>query len=141
MWAAGSPDRGTTLIEALAVLAIAAIIATIAFPRVQSMIAQAMFRQSESVVLAEIRTAHAAAMRNGAPVTFDVSDDGSQFGLNQEMTHRLPAGYVLSLDSSGALTFYPDGTASGGNVTLTGAARSLAVAVDPDNSAVAAVTP
>lgn len=138
---AGRSERGTTLIEALAVLSIAALIATISFPRVQSLIAQAMFRNSSSAVVAELRTAHAAALRDGTAITFDVAEDGTAFGLNGQTDHRLPQNVVLNLGDASSLTFYPDGTASGGEVKLAGPSRAFAVSVDPEDSSISPVTP
>lgn len=133
---AGDRDAGVTLLEALVVLSIFALISALCFPAVEHVIAQAAFRESAAVIVADLRVAHAAALHRSSPVTFDVAPDGTRFGLNGDLRHILPDDITVHMASGTSVVFFGDGSASGGQVTLSGRRRELRVQIDPATGAV-----
>lgn len=128
---AGKRDAGTTLVEALVVVAITALAALIAFPALEKIVAQTAFRESTAVVIAELRVAHAAALHRGRPVEFRVSPDGDHFGLNNDLTRGFPEGVTLHAAQGSSVAFYPDGSSSGNEFTLSDGTRETRIHVDP----------
>jgi prepilin-type N-terminal cleavage/methylation domain-containing protein len=116
MSATGRSDaRGFTLIEMLVVLAVMGLVSGIAFPAVERSIAHMQFRLAAADIEAGLRAARAAAIAGGAPVAYVAASPGG----NAEV--ELPRG---------GLEFYPDGSASGGTVSVTGAKRVVRFAID-----------
>jgi general secretion pathway protein H len=124
-----------TLMETLAVVAITALAATIAFPRVERAGEALSVREETTALTASLRLARAQAIRTGAPVTFSAARDGSGYGWTGSTLRRLHAGIVVA-PGGGAAVFYADGSASGGTFALTHEGGTLAFAVDPVTGAV-----
>jgi prepilin-type N-terminal cleavage/methylation domain-containing protein len=59
MSAAGSPDAGVTLLEALVVIAVVALVAAIIAPNIETSLDLLSLRQSASVLQADLRVARA----------------------------------------------------------------------------------
>ena len=113
-----TPTSGFTLIEALCVVAITALISTIAFPRLQSAIAAQEFRAASSRVELGLGETRASAIRTGEPVRFLISRDGAGFVAPGRAEQQLPD--AVRLHQKGEIIFYSDGTSAGGEVSLTG---------------------
>ncbi len=114
MSATGSPPRpipadGFTLIEMLVTLAIAGLIAGIAFPRVQNTMTAMEFRRGAGQVVEGLRQARAEAIRTGAPVTLAVA--GRTLVIGSGAPVALPASVSVIAGQDRPVTFYPDGTA------------------------------
>ncbi len=97
--------RGFTLIEMLVVLALIALVAALALPRLGSPPSRTGQEQLRSA-LAILADARSAALASGRAQALDPA----AFGPN--------ARYASSIGDSTRIIFYPDGCSSGGTVTL-----------------------
>lgn len=102
-------ERGFTLIEMLVTLAVAGLIAGVAFPRVQNTISAMEFRKGASQITEGLRAARAEAIRTGAPVTLAVQ--GRALVIGEGAPVALPASVSVIAGQDRPVTFYPDGTA------------------------------
>jgi type II secretory pathway pseudopilin PulG len=118
-----SGEAGTTLIEALVVVSILALVGLIAFPRLQQGFQVLSERQAMSQVEARLRQSRAEALRRDEPVAFTAAAVS-------------PPGVALAVDGGGPITFFGDGSSSGGVVRVFAGRRTLAImAVSPQGGA------
>jgi general secretion pathway protein H len=103
------PITGFTLIEMLVTLAIAGLIAGIAFPRVQNSMTAMEFRMGAGQVAEALRSARAEAIRTGEPVALAV--EGRELVIGDGAPVALPASVTVTAGQDVPVTFYPDGTA------------------------------
>lgn len=103
------PMTGFTLIEMLVTLAVAGLIAGIAYPRVQSSMTAMEFRLGAGQVVEGLRTARAEAIRTGEPVALAIEDRALIIGTGEPVA--LPASVTVAEGQDAPVTFYPDGTA------------------------------
>jgi type II secretory pathway pseudopilin PulG len=132
-------DAGTTLIEALAVVAITTVVSLVAFPRMQQSFLSMAQRQTLAAVAERLREARAAALGRDTPVSFVA--DGRSYGLSLGAASPVPSGIAVFVDGGRRVVFYGDGTSSGGVVRVRGGAQTLAVRITPDAGFVAADKP
>lgn len=106
-----APQRmtGFTLIEMLVTLAVAGLIAGIAFPRVQGSMTALEFRLGAGQVAEGLRTARAEAIRTGEPVALTL--EGRTLVIGENAPQELPASVSVTAGQNAPVTFYPDGTA------------------------------
>ena len=117
-----------TLIEALVVVAITALITAIGFVSFRADGAAAAWRGTSAALVAEVRAARATAIRTDAPALLEVAPDGRSFG--RAGTEPVAAlGKVRAL-ASGPIRFFADGSATGGTIILSDGDRSATLAVD-----------
>ena len=140
--AARRPDSGTTLIETLVVVAVTTLVALIGLPQMRQGLLTLSQRQAVAVVAARLRLARAQALRQDAPVAFAVASDGAAYGVIGGTPTPTPPGVTVSIPQggsvgSGRITFYGDGSASGGVVAVSAGRRTLRVFVSPGAGAVA----
>ena len=127
-------DNGTTLIEALVVVAITGLVAMIGFPRLQQEMLTLARRQTATAIVERLREARATAMLTDRPVVFSVVNAGRAFGWRGQVA---PAGAGVYLTAvNGPIAFYEDGSSSGGAVWVTAARHSYLVGVDASNGSV-----
>lgn len=100
---------GFTLIEMLVTLAVAGLIAGIAFPRVQSSMTAMEFRMGAGQVTEALRSARAEAIRTGEPVALALQ--GRAIVIGDGAPIALPASVTVTGGQDAPVTFYPDGTA------------------------------
>jgi|GEM_PF-1171925 len=113
---------GFTLIEALVVVAIAALIGGLMFPRLQSAVDGQEFRMARSALLLGVRETRARAIRSGEPAMFHIADDANGFRIDTRPPQRLPKTVSLtSRTRNSTITFYNDGTSDGGRLSLASA--------------------
>lgn len=127
--AIANDNAGFTLLEMLVVLAIAALVAGIGFPRLQAQVAAQEWRTGVAAVTTLLRAARAQAIRGGQVATVSVAGDGRSLRITDGATLALPASLAVTL--ARPLTFYADGSASGGTIIVAGARRSATLAVAP----------
>lgn len=123
--------NGFTLIEMLVTLAVAGLIAGIAFPRVQNSMTAMEFRMGAGQVVETLRSARAAAIRTGEPVRFAVQGRAVVIGTGDPIA--LPASVNITAGQDRPVTFYPDGTAEAALYRITsrteGAVRERRITV------------
>ena len=69
-------EAGTTLVEALVVVAVTVMVATIGYPELQHGVAGAAFSEATAGVRADLRIARAQALRTGVRVDVVVDETG-----------------------------------------------------------------
>ncbi|HEX2817816.1 MAG TPA: GspH/FimT family pseudopilin [Phenylobacterium sp.] len=129
MSATGSrPDAGATLIEMLVVVGILGLVAVLVFPAWISPLQRVQLYEARAALVSHLRTARADSIRQGAQVTLELTDGGRGYGWEQRRT-ALPAGVVVDGEPR-AITFFADGSSSGGELKVISRGRSLLVEVD-----------
>ncbi len=130
------PDAGTTLIEALVVVAITSLVTLIGFPRLQQSLRILSQRQTAAVVAARLREARADAMSADRARAFVVGADGRGFAATGRGFARTPPGVELSAPTGRAIVFFGDGSSNGGAVWVSAGRRSTPIIVAPATGAV-----
>lgn len=123
-------DRGTTLLEMLVVVAVTALISTLAFPHIQQNLGSMALRQAASALEANLRIARAQALRGGDSVVVAVAPDGRSYGWLTGPQTPVPGAVSLNAKPNRAIAFYPDGTSTGGHFVMATAYRSVEIFVD-----------
>lgn len=131
-------QSGFTLIEVLVVLAIAALLAAVTVPALRTP-SRTLLETSVQQVAAVMRLARATAQatNNEALVIFDL--EGRQVQFLTAEPYILPQGVEVQFvsahperrgESIAGMRFYPDGTSSGGEITLIHAERRSRILVN-----------
>ncbi|MFZ0267904.1 pilus assembly FimT family protein [Caulobacter sp.] len=134
MSATGDPQAGATLIEALVVVALTAMIGAIVFPNLRSGGQRAMFEQAAAGLRADLRMARAQALRTDRPVTLQVEQDERHYGWANGPRRvlvgdlRIAAGAGVAFLSDGSLA---TSSATDASVRLTDGRRGKVFAIDP----------
>jgi general secretion pathway protein H len=122
-----SDDGGYTLLEMIAVLAILAITTAVAVPQFSGTIKHERLNQLGLRIARIMATARAQALdqKRPADVIVDLrrrtiyAADGQVYALPNEIAVQVVAGRLRGADLHGeSIRFYPDGSASGGRITL-----------------------
>lgn len=136
MSAAGKP--GFTLIEMLVVLAVTALITGLAFPALDRSLRGQAFESAAGALELGLRQARADAIRSGRATRFALGADRRSVVREGGAPIELPAAVAISLPTQG-ITFFGDGTSTGGTIAMTGSGRERRLAVNPGSGAVAAL--
>ena len=112
-------NQGFTLIEVLIVIAIIAIVASIAAPRFQNTIqAQSLNAQAKDLILL-LNTARSQALtlrqEANVHINSDMNDTGLDFNWQSEKKNK-----IVEKTSQFTITFLPNGTVKGFNTSTTG---------------------
>jgi len=129
-------DAGYTLIEALVVVAITTLVALIGFPMMRSALLGLSQRQTVAVVAADLRRVRADALRADARRTFAVSRDGRRYAATGTGVAGTPPGVELTSAGGAPISFYGDGSSSGGAVWVSAARRSIPIVVSSATGAI-----
>lgn len=121
-----SRTRGFTLLEMLAVLLLIGIAAAAVSISVTQGLASARVRAASSEMAGALRAARAEAIVRGQEQTFDVDTQANTYRATKQDLH-LPKGLQVSITSAkedqpnnhtGRIRFFPDGSSTGGRITL-----------------------
>lgn len=139
MSATGKPRaNGFTLIEALMVVAITALISGLAFPAMRSAIGGQEFRTARSGVELSLRETRAKAIRSGSAVAFRVMRGGTAIVIDGSGEKALPQSLRLAPVQN--VTFFPDGTSNGATLKLGAQDRTASFIIFPTTGLIT-VTP
>lgn len=130
----GSKNEGFTLFEVLVTLAIAALLAGIAFPAMDKAMRRQGFLDAATRFEVALYAARAQALRGGVTVRFAISADRSEFGYRGAVD-RLPKDMLASAPG-GAIAFFADGTASDGTLSVVSAGLSRGWRIGPATGAI-----
>ena len=133
-------QEGFTLFELLIVLTIIGIVVALGAPALQRMLPGVELKSGAKTVAAALREARGLAIANNTEVTLVVDLDDRTLRLGDGPPRvRLASSFGITLltasselvdAGAGQIRFYPDGTSTGGRVTLTQGDRRYHVAVD-----------
>lgn len=130
MSAAGD-ESGMTLLEALVVMGLMALVATIAFPNMERALSLLQLRETAGALTANLQLAHSDALKSGQAISFTLSPDGTSYSWSEGEVRHAPGHISLHMPGGGSsILFYSDGTSSGGAVTASADGREISVAVD-----------
>jgi general secretion pathway protein H len=130
--------KGFTLIEMLVVLAIMALVVTLLTPMMRIGRSGADLRSARSEMLAAMRTARSTAISQNRTTAIVLDPVRGRYA-EPNRDHVLPNGMIMSWralwpvaghDDLGAIYFFPDGSASGGEIDLRTRNATSAVVVD-----------
>ncbi|MBV9570120.1 MAG: prepilin-type N-terminal cleavage/methylation domain-containing protein [Alphaproteobacteria bacterium] len=133
MSATGNSEAGVTLLEALVVIAIIGLIAGVVGPNIGASLDLLSLRQSASVLQADLRVARATALRTGSRVNVKPLANGRGYDWIGG-TKRLPSN--ISLNMSGPVSFFADGSMVPANVALVSGQRRLAMTFNVTTGAI-----
>jgi general secretion pathway protein H len=131
---------GFTLLEVIVVLAIGAIVYAVILSGPFGKASAADLKAAARSLASGLRTAQTTAMatRRDALLTLDM-ESREYLSTGEEQTHRLPDNIDIKLytaqtevtsDKRGSIRFYPDGSSTGGRITVSAGERKFLVDVD-----------
>ena len=133
-------ERGFTLFEMVVVLAILALALALVPPMLGGSRARAELRASARAVAAGLRETRTLAMAHGRAEVFALDLAASSYrGAGDKSAHALPPDVRAALltvagermtDTAAGIRFFPDGSSTGGRVTLLRDGRKIEIAVD-----------
>jgi len=134
--------RGFTLLELLVVLVLAGLLLALVAPRLTGTLETLQLRSAVREVHSGLRQARAHAQSSGAPVSWVLDIRENRYGFGDQAQGRggtLDARIQLELYTAegavidrqrGAIVFYPDGSASGGEIRLALGERHMDIHVN-----------
>lgn len=135
-----SSHRGFTLIELLVVMVIMVLAYTMTAPMISAGVSGAELKAAARQIATGLRKARSEAVTRKDEVALTVDVERRQFELGgDKRIYRLPEKIDVSLFTAqselmdaktGAIRFYPDGSSTGGRVTLSRGERKYLVDVD-----------
>lgn len=142
-------QRGFTLLELLVVLVIAVLLVTLTPPLLSGLSGATELRSAARQLAAGLRNARNQAItrRREAVLTLDLAQH--RFGVSGDPREvALPSGIALKLytaqselldNTTGSIRFFPDGSSTGGFITVSGPKRGYRLNVDWLTGAIAIV--
>ncbi len=132
-------DDGFTLIELLVVIGILAMTAVFVVPWTRATMSGAALQTTVHGLASDLRLARAAARRANVEQALIVDVGARRYWAEAVVPRRSLSNLAVQFtvpeservgSSTGRLRFLPDGSSSGGNVTLSDGRRTAAVTVD-----------
>jgi general secretion pathway protein H len=132
-------SQGFTLLEMILVLVVAGVVAAVAVPNFQPAIARMQVQSATRDVASALRHTRGQALSRGRIEEFVLNVNQHYYKVGgRQKPYALPSMVKLSLftadflqsEGQGSIIFYPDGSASGGRVTLEGAGKTFLVDVN-----------
>ena len=134
------PCHGFTLFELLVVMVIMSLALAVAVPRIGKSLSRDDVQSASAQLASSMRLARNTAITRGRPVNFHVDVENRLYKSgSQGKKHRLPEHTRITLytassqlhdNGSGYIRFFPDGSASGGRVTLATTNATYLVDID-----------
>jgi general secretion pathway protein H len=130
--------HGFTLLEMLAVILLIGIAAAAVSISVTQGLASARVRAASSELAGALRATRAQAIVRGQEQSFDVDTRANSYSNVKQQDVRLPKGLHVSIssakedqpnDHTGRIRFFPDGSSTGGRITLQSGKRQWHVNV------------
>ncbi|MGZ8218211.1 GspH/FimT family protein [Methylomagnum sp.] len=132
--------RGFTLLELLLALGLVALLMALAVPNFGPAIARAQLTSATRDVASALRHVRGQALMRGRDAEFELDIERHRYKVTgRNKAYSLPGGIGLSLytaesetvdEGTGRIRFFPDGSATGGRVTLAGGGRKQVVDVN-----------
>jgi general secretion pathway protein H len=113
-------DSGFTLLEMLVALAIMAMVGALVFPGMENGIRALAFRRAVDLVESNLKRTHAVAIAGRGPVPL----------MPSGIVRQMPAGISVAFTPA-VITFFPDGSSTGGVLTVTSGNRRTQLNIDP----------
>ncbi|MDD5402912.1 MAG: GspH/FimT family protein [Sulfuricella sp.] len=134
-------QRGFTLVELLVVMVVMLLAYGLVPPLFSSGVSGTEMKATARQLAAGLRKARSTAISTGRETALALDVEGRRFELSgDKRVYRLPGKVELTLftaqselssDKTGAIRFYPDGSSTGGRITIAGGAnRKYLVDVD-----------
>ncbi|HTS93553.1 MAG TPA: GspH/FimT family pseudopilin [Stellaceae bacterium] len=133
-------ERGFTLMEMVVVLAVLALVLALVPPLLGGSRARAELEASARAIVAGLRETRALAMTQGRAQVFALDlAKGLYRGAGEKGTQSLPPGVQSALvtaagerigAAAAGIRFFPDGSSTGGRVTLARDGRRIEIAID-----------
>lgn len=139
-------EAGASLLEVVVVFVILVAAAAAARPATLRSTVAAEHHRVVSEIAATLRHARTRAIVSNQEIAFVLQPEARTWRLGESAPRLLPAELQATMTAASALArsdgevplvFFPDGTASGGTLVLTGSARTARIAVDWLSGAVA----
>lgn len=130
MWGTGrSRERGATLLEMMAALAIVGVVSALVFPELGRAARRAQLSRDRAIMVADLRRARAEAARTGHSVKLEIVADGTGY---ESAGRRIRSFQDERLSGEPqAVAFFPDGSSNGADWVLVGRTGRLTAAVEP----------
>ncbi len=151
MWSAGNKrlivnstrrntQTGFTLIELLLVITIFAMMVAVAAPSISRALPGTQLKSATREIAASLRHARDLAISHQRQTSLSIDIKRRVYQLSEEKkTHHLPEGINIKVlgaeqetrgETIGGIRFYPDGSSTGGLITLSQAQQHYAIEVD-----------
>jgi general secretion pathway protein H len=142
-------QRGFTLLELLVVLVIGVLLVSLAPPLLSGLSGATELRGAARQLAAGLRGARNAAVSRQREATLTLDLEQRRFGVTGDPREIvLPEGLGIRLytaqaevvdAATGGIRFFPDGSSTGGSITVSGSKRAYRVSVDWLTGAIAIV--
>lgn len=138
-WPGTAPAAGFTLLELLVVMTILALLLSVIPPLLSGVLPRAETKVAVRQLAAGLRYAHSEAMVRHRELVFVLDLEHRRYRIPGLMAdQQLPESLKLTMttarseanDTIGRIRFFPDGSATGGRITVAGEERTYQVDVD-----------